>query len=163
MKDYRVGSESRAPVSTVVRLATLSMDDLPPWLSETFTRVPVFLAAHGSYPDRASRLRGITNSAPAASTSRPVPGGSTRPGSGRSASVEPAGRTGGNHHAHRVPRRPCPLSTGSVGLDHGPRGPGGSDSWEVYFGDLRTSTESEAWRTEIVQPYRLGVPASSGV
>jgi effector-binding domain-containing protein len=163
MKDYRVGSESRAPVSTVVRLATLSMDDLPPWLSETFTRVPVFLAAHGSYPDGPPFARYHQLGAGRFDVEAGFP--VARPVQGRGdlhQSSLPGGLVATTTHTGSLAGlAPCRLAVSDWITAHEGRPVG--DSWEVYFGDLRTSTESEAWRTEIVQPYRLGVPASSGV
>lgn len=160
MTTYLVRSEQRATQPTAVRRAELTVDDLPPWLSETFTRVPVFLAAHGSYPAGPPFARYHQVGIGRFQVEAGFPVTSLIEGRG---DVHPATLPGGSvaitlHIGHFAEVAPGHQAVADWIAAHGGEPLG--DSWEVYFSDPKTQDDPESWRTEIVQPYRVNAPAT---
>lgn len=160
MTGYQIGTETKKPQFTAIRAATLTSADLAPWLTDTFARVGAFLAGHryrtagppfARYHRLGTERFDVEAGFPVTTPIKAVTDirGGTLPGG-------PVAST-----MHVGPFEHIAAGYEAVTewiTDHNGRPVG--DSWEIYFSDPKSATDSATWRTEIVQPYSTsGMPS----
>ena|SRR5664279_93996 len=157
MVPYQISSESRPAVSTVVRTATLSVDDMTAWLAETYIRVTASLAAQGQHPAGPPFARyhqiGIGRFEVEAGFPVAAPLESR---ADQQLSDLPGGMVAVTMHRGSFANiAPGYQAVAEWITAHG--GQPSGDPWEVYFSDPKTQPDPVLWRTQIVQPYRTRV------
>ncbi|MCR8897506.1 GyrI-like domain-containing protein [Gordonia sp. GONU] len=155
MQDYEVHEESRIAQVTAVVRSTLAVEEIGPWLKNSYGDIDRVLSERQAGPTgppfaRYRMLGGgrfeIEAGFPATSPIDPVGdvGPSELPG-GQVAVTVHVGPYDAMEPAYKALETWVNEHGGKVG-----------DPWEVYFSD--PSTDPAGWRTEIVQPFRPAEP-----
>jgi effector-binding domain-containing protein len=154
MTSYAVVARRFDGGSTVVRRATLRIEDVPSWLSTTYSRIYAFLADHGRHPAGApfARYHRIGIGRFEVEAGYPiisqVAGGSVLENSALPsewvATTTYSGRLADINDAYRA-------IASWIEENNGERS---GDPWEVYLSDPQLRTDPANWRTEINQPYK---------
>ena len=162
MTSYAVTARKYRGGSTVVRRATLRPEDVPPWLSTTYSRIYAFLADHGHHPVGApfARYHRIGTGHFEVEAGYPVTG-HVEGGSGLANSTLPGGWVATTAYSGRLEDIEVAYRAIASWIDANNCERSG-DPWEVYLSDPKMRTDPVNWRTEINQPYKV-VAAHRGV
>ena len=161
MGTYEVISGTRTAQPAAVWVATLPVGELPTWLGRAFSTVAGFLAAHGSYPvgPPFARYHPLGGGRFEVAAGFPVPSSIDGAGEVR-ALMLPGGPAASTVHVGPYDAMvPGYQAVASWVTEHGGEVLG--DAWEVYLSDPAAQPGPSTCRTEIVQPYRERLPATT--
>lgn len=162
MTPYAVIARKYGGSTTFVRRANLHSEDVPSWLSTTYSRIYAFLADNGRHPAGAPFARyhriGIGRFEVEAGypVTKHVEGGS-----GLENSVLPSEWVATTTYSGRHADIDDAYRAIASWIDEN-NGERSGDPWEVYLSDPQMRTDPANWRTEINQPYRDAAEHRSG-
>ena len=143
---------------TAVAEAMLPVAEVGPWLAKTYDTVAKVLAHQGVQPvgPPFSRFHRLDAGRFAVEAGFPVASVIDASGDVRASSLSlPGGRVARTVHVGPYEE----MEPAYAALTSWVREQGGEplgDAWEVYFSDPQLEPDPTAWRTEVVQPYRVG-------
>ncbi|EHR52505.1 transcriptional regulator, effector-binding domain/component [Saccharomonospora marina XMU15] len=156
MRTYSISSETLPEQPTLVARATLFVDEIGPWLGQAYQRIAEVIAGSDSYPigPPFARYRMLDDDRFDIEAGFPIPA----PVEGRGdvhASALPGGPAAITVHVGGYDEmEPAYEALASWVADHG--GELAGDAWENYLTNPEEEPDPGSWRTEIVQPYRVG-------
>ena len=141
---------------TAVAEATLPVDHIGPWLTKTYGAVAGVLAHQSVQPvgPPFSRFHRFDAGRFAVEAGFPVASVIDASGDVRASSL-PGGRVARTMHVGPYDE----MEPAYEALASWVRAEGGElvgDAWEIYYSDPQVEPDPKSWRTEIVQPYRVG-------
>ena len=156
MRTYEIQPDTADEQPTAVSEATLPVDEIGPWMAKTYGAVAGVLAHTGVQPvgPPFSRFRRLDDGRFAVEAGFPVASPIDASGDVRGSSL-PAGRVARTMHVGDYDE----MEPAYDALASWVREQGGElvgDAWEIYYSDPEEEPDPKSWRTEIVQPYRIG-------
>lgn len=154
MRLYDIHAEVRAAQPTAVAIATLPVEEIGPWLANSYAAVATLVSARGAglAGPPFARYHRLADGRFVVEAGFPV--SATIEGSGDVQSSQlPGGPAAITVHIGPYGEmEPAYQALSSWVGEHGGEPVG--DPWEIYFSDPVEEPDPATWRTEIVQPYR---------
>jgi effector-binding domain-containing protein len=155
MQRYDIRPQVLSPQPTAVAEATLQVPEIGPWLTKTYDHIASVLAGCGIEPagPAFARYHRLADGRFRVEAGFPV--GVTMD---RADGVHPSALPGGPAATtvHLGPYEA--MESAYAALMSWVRAQGGhlaGDAWEIYFSDPEVEPDPAAWRTGVVQPYRM--------
>jgi effector-binding domain-containing protein len=156
MQSYEVEARTRPEQPTAVIRATLSVPEIGPWLGKAYGEIAGVLAGQGNEPAGPpfARYHVLGDGRFDVEAGFPVTT-AIEPAGQVAAAVLPGGSVAVTMHVGPYDA----MEPGYAALTSWVRDRDGEptgDAWEVYFSDPEEQPDPSTWRTEIVQPYKVG-------
>ncbi|GAB2862027.1 GyrI-like domain-containing protein [Lentzea nigeriaca] len=158
MQRYDIQPQILAEQPTAVAMGTVAVSEIGPWLTKTYNDIAAVLAGCGIEPTGApfARYHRLADGRFRVEAGYPV-GVAIDRADGVHPSVLPGGPAA--RTVHLGPYEAMESAYGA--LTSWVRARGGDvvgDAWEIYFSDPEIERDPAAWRTGVVQPYRMASP-----
>jgi effector-binding domain-containing protein len=155
MKTYEIHSRTDQARPAAVMTATVRVAGIGPWLASVYGTVASVIAAHGAYPAGPpfARYRRLDGDLFAVEAGFPVSTAIDADGDVRPAEL-PGGPAAVTVYLGPYDQMAAAYEALASWVSRHGGEPAG-DPWEVYFTDPASEPDPAAWRTEIIQPYRV--------